>query len=161
MSEPGGFDEWMWHFRHIQAREIAGQHWAWIDATEPTFGPEIEERFSWALGVSDDQAQAGAKARDAFTRRIVEMVSGGRVLCLPTAPNIAPRLEVSAEELVDHRSRTLGLTAVAGLSGLPQITMPLAELEGCPLGLSLIGPPGGDMMLLTFAEAFAGNNTAP
>ena len=40
------------------------------------------------------------------------------------------------------------MTALAGLSGLPQVTLPLAQYQGCPLGLSLIGPRGGDAMLL-------------
>ena len=50
--------------------------------------------------------------------------------------------------------RTLSLTSVAGLARLPQVTLPLASLEGCPIGLSLIGPPGSDPALLAFVEAF-------
>jgi amidase len=56
--------------------------------------------------------------------------------------------------MIEHRKAVLSLTAIAGLSRLPQITLPLARVEGCPLGLSLIAPSGGDEDLLAFAEAF-------
>jgi amidase len=35
--------------------------------------------------------------------------------------------------------------------GFPEVTLPLATVEGCPMGLSLLGPPGGDAMLLAAA----------
>jgi amidase len=37
---------------------------------------------------------------------------------------------------------------MAGLAGLPQVTLPLGRLDGCPLGLSLIAPRGCDCGLL-------------
>ena len=35
-------------------------------------------------------------------------------------------------------------------------TLPLAQHNGCPVGLSLIGWPGAELSLLAFAEAFVG-----
>ncbi|MEX2409603.1 MAG: hypothetical protein WD489_10895, partial [Rhodovibrionaceae bacterium] len=61
----------------------------------------------------------------------------------------------TAEDLRDHRSRVLSLTCLAGLTGLPQVTLPLASVSGCPLGLSLIGPPGSDLGLLKLAVRFS------
>ena len=43
-------------------------------------------------------------------------------------------------------------TAIAGLSGLPQLSLPVGKVSGCPLGLSLIGPPGRDRALLALAR---------
>jgi len=80
------------------------------------------------------------------------MTADETVICLPSAPGIAPRLNASAEDLVEHRSRVLGLTAMAGLAGLPQISLPLAQLDGCPLGFSLIAGPGRDLQLLALAR---------
>ena len=42
--------------------------------------------------------------------------------------------------------------ARAGVGGFPQISMPMAEFEGLPLGLSLNGPQGADMQLLRLAR---------
>ena len=43
----------------------------------------------------------------------------------------------------------------AGLAGLPQINLPLAKLDGCPLGLSLIAARGNDTLLLDIARRVA------
>jgi amidase len=75
-------------------------------------------------------------------------------LVLPTAPGIAPLANAHPQDLRVHRNRVLALTCIAGLSGLPQVTLPLAQVDGCPLGLSLLAPRGSDRALLSFATAF-------
>ncbi len=44
------------------------------------------------------------------------------------------------------------LLCIAGLGGLAQISLPLAEIDGLPLGLSLVGPRGTDLQLLGLAR---------
>jgi amidase len=46
------------------------------------------------------------------------------------------------------RARAFALLSIAGLARLPQISLPLATMAGCPLGLSLIAPRGRDRGLL-------------
>ena len=163
VGEPGGgLGAWMTRFRALQAREIWATHGAWIAETKPRFGPEIAERFAWVQTISDADAEAAKPEREAFAERLAALLVENALLCLPSAPGIAPRVDASAEALVDHRYRTLSLTCIAALARLPQITLPLAQLDGCPLGLSLIGPPGSDLTLLAFAEAFTREaDTAP
>ena len=43
------------------------------------------------------------------------------------------------------------LTCIAGLGGLPQVSIPVGTVEGCPVGLSFIGWAGGDEALLDLA----------
>ena len=43
------------------------------------------------------------------------------------------------------------LTCIAGLAGLPQISIPAGTAAGCPAGLSLIGWAGADEALLDLA----------
>ena len=50
----------------------------------------------------------------------------------------------------------MSILCLAGLSGFPQVTMPLARRQGAPLGLSLIGPPGSDLSLVRLACRLAG-----
>ena len=150
----GGLMEWMWRFRKIQAREIWAIHGPWIETTEPRFGPEIEERFQWAKGVPEAEAETARQDREAFTARIDALLEGA-VICLPTAPGISPFSNTSGDSLRNHRNRVLSLTCPAGLARLPQVTLPLATVEGCPVGLSLMGARGSDMTLLAFAEEFA------
>jgi amidase len=72
-------------------------------------------------------------------------------MALPTAPSIAPALAATGEALELFRVRTMRLTCIAGLAGLPQISIPVGTVSGCPTGLSLVGWPGADEVLLDVA----------
>jgi amidase len=87
--------------------------------------------------------------------RIRGLVPAGTVMLLPTVPCIAPPLETRLEALDSFRSRVMALTCIAGLAGLPQVTIPAGLVEGCPVGLSLVGWAGGDEALLDLAVALA------
>jgi amidase len=69
-------------------------------------------------------------------------------LCLPTSSGLAP-LRQAAE--VDRH--TLSLTAIAGIGRLSQITLPLADAGGVPVGLSLIAVQDRDLFLVESAQA--------
>jgi amidase len=144
-------------FRTLQGAEIWTNHGDWIKRAQPNFGPGVRERFEWASTVSDDDVTAAKRRREMFAERVHNLLSDGSVLCLPTAPGIAPKRGASGDELNDFRARAMELLCTAGLAGLPQITLPLASLENCPLGLSLVGRRGSDMELLTLAEDLAAN----
>ena len=47
------------------------------------------------------------------------------------------------------------MTCIAGLARLPQVSLPVAEVEGCPVGLSLVARRGEDGMLLAAAKRVA------
>ena len=55
----------------------------------------------------------------------------------------------------DVRARISMLTCIAGTTGRPQITLPLAEVDGLPVGLSLLGARGADEVLLACARDIA------
>ncbi|MEX0759394.1 MAG: amidase [Tistlia sp.] len=155
VGEPGGgLEAWMWRFRQIQGGEIRAVHGDWIDETRPHFGPEIAERFQWVWSLGEEEIASATAARADFSERLQGLLAPGTLLLLPTAPSIAPRLDADPEALRQHRGNVLSLTSIAGLSGLPQVNLPVATLDGCPLGLSLIGPAGTDGALLAFAERF-------
>jgi len=73
-------------------------------------------------------------------------------LCLPTTPGIAPLKNTSSDATERTRRNTLTLTCLAGLAGLPQVTLPFAQVAQCPLGISLVAAPGRDMTLLSYAK---------
>jgi amidase len=49
----------------------------------------------------------------------------------------------------------MSLLCIAGLARLPQISLPLGRVNGCPVGLSLVACRGGDTMLLALAGTLA------
>jgi amidase len=67
----------------------------------------------------------------------------------------APKLSLSLEDQGAVRERTMGVTAIAGLGGLPEVTLPVGRDEGAPVGLSLVAGPGRDRALLALAERLA------
>jgi len=72
-------------------------------------------------------------------------------MALPTAPCIAPPVDLPAEAQEAFRVRVQRLTCMSVLSGLPQVTIPAGVVDGCPAGLSFIGWAGGDEALLDLA----------
>jgi amidase len=74
------------------------------------------------------------------------------VLCLPTSPSPAPLKGLPLPDTDRFRARAILFTCVAGLAGLPQVSLPLGKVDGAPVGLSLIARPGADEMLLELAE---------
>jgi amidase len=147
-----GLATWMEVFRTIQAAEIWANHGSWIREAKPKLGPGIRERVEWASTIdATDVADARSK-RKMIISRLEQLLCDGFILCLPTAPRIAPLRNSSTSDLeVTYRSQAMCLLCIAGLGGLPQVTLPLAELDGCPLGLSLVGPRGSDVQLLDLA----------
>ena len=150
---PEGLPEWLKVFRFIQASEIWANHGEWIATAKPDFGRGIRERMAWASRV---EAEDVIQCRQECTRiqaRLDELLGVDDVLCLPTSPRVAPLRNSPTDDIeVRYRHQAMSLLCVAGLGGLPQISLPLAELDGLPLGLSIIARRGGDLMLLGLAR---------
>jgi len=145
----GGLEDWMITFRKLQAREIWTQHGAWVEQARPRFGPEIAARFEWARAVAGQPVGPEIQRRTAFGGLMAGMLREAGVLLLPTAPEIAPWRGLQGAAAQSFRDRTLSLTCIASLARLPQVTLPAeARVNGCPVGLSLIGPRGSDRALL-------------
>jgi len=69
-------------------------------------------------------------------------------LVLPTVPCPAPKSDSTPEELGAFRERAIRQLCWSGLSGFPQISLPLGAVHGAPFGISLLGPAGSDMALI-------------
>ena len=91
--------------------------------------------------------------RAAVARHMQSLLADDAILCLPTAPGIAPRLNTPPAELEVFRGRAFALLSIAGLASLPQISLPLGTLDGCPLGVSILGPRGSDQGMLDWVAA--------
>lgn len=149
------FDAMYWHFRHVQAREAWLTDGPLIERFAPPLGPGVAERFAWSREVTDAQVAAGRAFRARFRDHLGALLGADGVLVMPTMPDIAPLRSESEPALEDYRNRAIRLLCLAGLSGFPQLSMPLATREGAPLGLSLLGPAGTDRSLIALAARIA------
>jgi len=147
-----GLAPWLDVFRPLQGFEIWAQHSAWVKEVRPTLGPGVRQRVEWASTIAAEDAAAARGKREEIAERMASLLSGDAVLVLPTVPHIAPRINSDPKATEDFRTRALTLLCIAGLARLPQLNLPLGTLQGCPIGLSLIGARGADMTLLGVAK---------
>jgi amidase len=154
-AAPGGFDDWREAFRIVQAKEVWETFGVFVTRVKPKFGPGIKERMEFAATVTDDQAKAARKIVAAARTKIRALLPTGTIMALPTSPTIAPPADLKGDELESFRVRVMRLTCMAGLAGLPQMTLPIGTVSGCPAGLSLIGWAGADEVLLGLSVSLA------
>jgi amidase len=152
---PNSLEPWSEAFRVIQASEVKITNLPWVVEHRANLGPGIKERFEMVATITAAETAAAQQVREGVRARLRELVPPGTILCLPTAPVIAPKTDTPPEGLEFFRANTLALTCIAGHAGLPQVTLPAANVEGCPVGLSFIGWAGGDKALLDLAVKLA------
>ncbi|MBN9446326.1 MAG: amidase [Bosea sp.] len=144
-------DALYWAFRWLQGREAWTADGPMIERFAPPLGPGVAQRFAFGRSVSDAEVARGEAVRRDFRARLAKLLGQDGVLLLPTVPDIAPLVSAGESELDDFRNRALRLLCLAGLSGFPQISIPVAHRDDAPLGLSVIGPKGSDKSLTAFA----------
>lgn len=146
-------------FSLIQCAEIWSSLGTWVESENPEFGPLIEMNFRQsAKHVDRARLMPAILRRQYFKDRLFKKLKGNTVFCLPTTPCYAPTLnsiEVKCRTDSDYFPRTLAMTAIAGLTGAPQLTIPNISADGIPIGLSLIAAPGKDTLLLDMAKHIA------
>ena len=149
---PDGLEMWFEVFRTVQGSEIWTNRKQWIEEVHPKFGPGIHERLEWASALDSATISWARKEYVEIKNYLTNLLEPDEVICLPTSPRVAPLKGTETDKLeVEYRTQAMNLLCIAGLGGLPQISLPLGSQAGLPLGLSFIGPPGSDMMLLALA----------
>lgn len=147
----------MWRLTYIgaSAYEAWQVHGQWIDESKPVFGPAVQSRWDMAKHATADNA-AAARARQAHIKAHVRGLLGNNtVAVIPSAASVAPLLDTPADQIDQVRARTFRITCIAGLSGLPQVSIPFTTPDGLPIGISLLGPAGSDVSLIRLATALA------
>ncbi len=143
-------------FRHILGHEAWAVNGPLIERFCPPLGPGIAERFAWSKTVTEEQFAVANVYRARFKKHLTDLLGTDGVLVMPTVADIAPLITDDGEKMESYRNRSHQMLCVAGLSGFPQISLPLGQRLGAPLGLSLLGPAGSDMGLVRLAQRIAG-----
>lgn len=159
-GEPEGMGLQAWYDSYcmLQWAEIESSLGAWIAATKPAFGPITARSFDLVKNLDRRQVSRAVQRREKYYRRLRAFLGPTDLLCLPTAPTLAP---LKGEKIQRDRAgstyypRALSLTSVAGLGRLPQVSLPLAEYAGVPVGVSLLATYGQDAFLLGVAQMVA------
>lgn len=152
---PSALTDWLQIFRVLQGREAWLAHGSWIQRNTPGFAPDIVRNFDFASKVKVAEVEEARQGRLAIAKRLAMLLENGAVMCLPAAPAPPPLRETPDDELNGLRMRIISLTCIAGLAGLPQITIPAGTAGGGPIGFSLIGPRDSDLMVIRLAAEIA------
>ncbi len=151
-SSPARFgttpDELYLCFRRIQADEAWAEHGVWISSRDPGLDPGVRERFDFGRTQRPADMERERTRRQAVRQELAALLGRDGFLVLPTVPGAAPLKDADPETLLGYRERAQKLLCLSGLSGFPQLALPLGSVHGAPFGLSLLGPAGSDRALL-------------
>ncbi|MGK2874908.1 MAG: AtzH-like domain-containing protein [Nocardioides sp.] len=139
--------QWRSAMQTYQAFQAWQVHGEWLGPRLDSLAADVRGRFENASRVGAEEAVEALTVVDSARGRIVELV-GDRVLVLPSASSVAPRVGAAAEQVQRTRDATMTLTCLAGIAGLPAMSLPLATAAGLPCGVCLVAAPGRDRDLL-------------
>lgn len=138
--------------RVLQTAEIASSIGGWIRHYQPERGPNFAAGYRNVETFDRSTMGAALQLCATLSSRIAAFTRPGDVFCYPTAPVLAPKKGTltgsNLAAVVDYYDRTMAVTAFAGVARLPEVTLPLAQVDGIPVGLSLAAAHGQDEFLL-------------
>jgi aspartyl-tRNA(Asn)/glutamyl-tRNA(Gln) amidotransferase subunit A len=150
-------EELRWLYRTIQSAEAVSIHHDRMMTAAELFDPEVLQRLRTA-----DQIPAREYAR--ALRRFGEvratagrLLDGVDVLLLPTVPVLAPPLGARDADIgggwTSPRDALLAYTSPFSTLGLPAMSIPVPAPGALPVGVQLVGAPGGDESVFAVAGA--------
>ena len=149
------FAAWADSFCVIQWAEIESCLGAWIASAGPEFGSEIAASFQLMEQLDRRRVAEAVQRREQYFRSLDQFLGPDDLLCIPTTPVLAPHKGDPPRRSSSgsgYYPRTLSLTSVAGIGRLPQVSLPIADADGVPVGLSLLARHGQDSLLLEVAK---------
>ncbi|KAF1048656.1 MAG: 2-amino-5-chloromuconic acid deaminase [Herbaspirillum frisingense] len=150
-ADEGELERWRRTYISASAYEAWQTHKGWIEQTRPSFGPAVQGRWDMARDTSPETAHAAREKQVLVRHQVRSLLGTDGVAVMPSASSVAPLRDASAAEIDQVRARTFRLTCIAGLSGLPQVSIPFFTPDGLPIGVSLLGPAGSDLALIRLA----------
>jgi amidase len=156
-AAPEGLPSLYHTFRTIQGYEIWQSHGDWIRKEHPRFGPDIAERFAWTRTLSREDYEKQLAVRREIRERVEGILADGDLLVLPTVPSGAPMRGMTGAAGDRIRAAVMQLSCVAGITGLPQVTVPAGMANGVPAGISFIAGSGQDLRLLRWVHEVTTN----
>ena len=114
-----------------------------VTSRPASIGEDVLRRLAFGRDAPADQVTVARAVRERWKRELAEAFTRVDVIATPTLTVFPPELE-RGEELLDAR-----LTLPVNFAGVPALSLPVpAAGRSLPASLQLIGPEGGDELLL-------------
>jgi amidase len=154
---PEGISNWANAQRIVQMAEAWETFRDWVDDENPRTAFQVSRALHFGAAIQKNELASAHLVREAARARLGTLLSPGTLLCAPTTPFVAPVKRSPVATLQIKRDRINTMCCLGGLAGHPQLSLPLGEVNGLPVGLSIIGARGADMTLVAVAKALEEN----
>lgn len=150
-----GLDYWVKEvFQVIQGYEIWESYGGFINAYRPRLSPGPKDRLKKASTITRERYLEAKEKKKEFLQRMETLLLDGAVLITPTASSIAPLKSATLKEIDRLRTQSSNLLCISPLAEIPQLTLPLLEQDGVPLGVTLMSAKHTDRALIDFGLQF-------
>jgi amidase len=150
---PAGITQWARAQRTLQPSEAWLTFKDWIERHNPRFAYSVARNIILGSMIPETERGWAQLVRREARGRMRHLLPAGTILCLPTTPFPAPLRGEPLSVAGPQRDRLLCLCCHGGLTGVPQVSIPGATVDGLPVGLSIVGSPGSDATLIGVAAA--------
>jgi amidase len=150
---PMGLSVWGHAQRSLQPYEAWLTFKDWIDARNPRLAFNVARGLLMGSMIPEVDRQWASLMRQEAHARLTYLLPSGTILAMPTTPFPAPQRGLPLAAQNPLRERILCLCAHGGLTGVPQVSIPGATVDGAPIGLSIVGGHGTDATLVAVAQA--------
>lgn len=140
-SEHGGNDLHNWYQTYLEL--FCMESWSsigtWIEDRKPQLGQEARFNVHRARMTDRSESAKFFKQREIYARAINDFLKDDKIICIPSCSEIAPKkgFIASAEDPGDYYPSTLSLASIAAVGRLAQLTIPIANCDGVPVGIAL------------------------
>jgi aspartyl-tRNA(Asn)/glutamyl-tRNA(Gln) amidotransferase subunit A len=144
--------------RTLQSAEAYAFHHEMAASSPELYQPETLRRIRTGENVSEREYQKALETLQQARREIDGKFEAIDVFIMPTTPIPAPRIADLLKDPSLMRQAELLLlrnTRPLNVWGLPAISVPCGfTSQGLPIGLQIVGPPGGEAKVLRAAHAY-------
>ena len=151
--DPGRLDRWLDSFRAIQAYEAWQIRGDWITAHPGALAADIEARFTAGRDFGREQVERAREVAEQARATLQDLLSDA-VLIQPAAASVPPRVD-DPDRIAHVRAGNLRQTCLAGLGGLPSVSVPGLGSGPMPYNVCFVGARGTDLDLIGLAGRVA------
>jgi amidase len=153
---PQGLSVWARAQRTLQPVEAWQTFRAWVERDNPRMAFNVARGLVAGSMIGEAERGWAELMRQEARGRMAYLLPPGTILCMPTTPFPAPKKGLPLPVLGPLRDRISCLCSHGGLTGVPQVSLPGTEVDGLPVGLSIVGGRGSDASLVAVARALTG-----
>jgi amidase len=141
-SDHGGNDLHNWYQTYFEL--FCMESWSsigtWVEDRKPDLGLEARANVHRARMTDRSESAKFFKRRELFSQAINEFLGHNKIICIPASSELAPKkgFVTGVDDPGNYQQTMLSLASLSAIGRLAQLTIPLAETDGVPVGLSLL-----------------------